>query len=115
MRVALRAPATVGAKIMFAVQLAEAARLVPHVLLKSWKSPGLVPEIATLLMVMAVGPMFVSVTTFCAPLSPTGTEAQLRLMGERVTPTRQPAAWKAHNARDTRSKAPIALRGLFGG
>lgn len=62
--VALRAPATVGAKIMFAVQLAEAARLVPHVLLKIVKSPGLVPENAMLLMVMAVVPLFVSVTTF---------------------------------------------------
>jgi hypothetical protein len=35
-----------------AVQLADAARLVPHVLLLITKSPGLVPPSATLLMVM---------------------------------------------------------------
>jgi hypothetical protein len=70
--------------MILAVQLAEAARLVPHVLLKMVKSPGLVPEIAMLLMVMAVVPLFVSVTTFCAPFPPTGTAAQLRLAGETV-------------------------------
>jgi hypothetical protein len=63
-RVALRAPATVGPKTMFAVQLAAAARLVPQVLLNIVKSPGLAPEIAMLLMVMAAVPLFVSVATF---------------------------------------------------
>jgi hypothetical protein len=49
---------------MFAVQLAAAARLVPQVLLNIVKSPGLAPEIAMLLMVMAAVPLFVSVATF---------------------------------------------------
>ena len=62
--VAVRAPVTVGAKRTFAVQLADAPRLVPQVLLKITKSPGLAPESAMLLMVIAVVPLFVSVTTF---------------------------------------------------
>jgi hypothetical protein len=99
--VALRAPATVGAKIMSVVQLAEAARLVPQVLLKIVKSLGSVPEIAMLPMVMAVVPLFVSVIAFCAPLPATGTEAQLRLAGETVAAARYPADWKAHNPRQT--------------
>jgi hypothetical protein len=96
---------------MFAVQLAEAARLVPQVLLKIVKSPGLVPENAMLLMVMAVVPVFVSVTTFCAPLPPTATAAQLRLVGEAVTAAKQLAAWNAHNVRSNRTMdAPIPCR-----
>jgi hypothetical protein len=99
--VALRAPATVGAKRMLAVQLAAAARLVPQVLLNITKSPGLAPVRAMLLMVIAVVPLFVRVTTFCAPLPPTTTDAQLRLVGETVAAARQLIPGKAHKANST--------------
>ena len=99
--VALRAPVTVGAKRMLAVQLAAAARLVPQVLLNITKSPGLVPVRAMLLMVIAVVPLFVRVTTFCAPLPPTTTDAQLRLVGETVAAARQLIPGKAHKANST--------------
>jgi hypothetical protein len=42
------------------------------------------PDNVIELMVMAADVLFVSVTTFCAPLPPIGTEAQLRLVGETV-------------------------------
>jgi hypothetical protein len=80
-RIALRAPAVVGAKMMFALQLADGAREVPQVLLKIRKSPGFVPAKAMLLIVIEVVALFFRVTVFCAPLPPTGTETQLRLDG----------------------------------
>jgi hypothetical protein len=46
------------------------------------KSPGSAPESVMLLIVMALPLLFVSVTTFCAPIPPTETEAQLKLVGE---------------------------------
>ena len=112
--VALRAPATVGAKMMFAVQLAEAARLAPHVLLKMVKSPGLVPEMAMLLMVMAVVPLLVSVTAFCAPAPPTGTAAQLRLVGETVA-AMHATPWKTRSARNIRSARAPTICCFFAG
>ena len=63
-RVAVRLPAVVGANTTFTVQLVDAARLVPQVLLKIRKSPALVPPIAMLLMVMAVVLVLESVATF---------------------------------------------------
>jgi hypothetical protein len=87
--VAVRVPATVGAKTMFAVQLAEAASVVPQVLLEILKSPGLVPVNVRLLMVIDDVLPFVSVTTFWPPVLPTATEFQLRLAGEAVTAARQ--------------------------
>jgi hypothetical protein len=82
LRVAVRVPLTVGAKMMFAVQLAETARLDPHVLELIRKSCGFVPLNVMLLIVRVAVPLFVNVTTFWAPLFPTATEAQLRLVGE---------------------------------
>ena len=80
-RIALRAPAAVGAKMTFAVQLADAASVGPQVLLKIRKSPGFVPANPMLLIVIEVVPLFFRVTIFCAPLPPTGTDTQLRLDG----------------------------------
>ena len=80
--VAVRVPLTVGANVMFAVQLADGARLDPHVLLKILKSCGSAPEIVTLLIEIVVAPLFVSVAAFCPPIPPTFTDAQLRLEGE---------------------------------
>ncbi|HEY1577537.1 MAG TPA: hypothetical protein VGF82_10755 [Terracidiphilus sp.] len=80
--VAVRVPLAVGLNVMLAVQLAFAARLVPQVLLNILKSPALVPVIVTLLIVIALLLLFVSVATFCPPIPPTLTEAQLRLVGD---------------------------------
>ena len=84
-RVAERLPVVVGPKIMFAVQLEDAASDDPQVLVTIPKSPGLAPLSPTLLIVMAVDPLLVSVTTFCAPLPPTGTETQFSEVGETDT------------------------------
>jgi hypothetical protein len=85
LNVADRSPVVVGAKTMFAVQLEEAARDDPQVLLKISKSPGSAPVNPMLLIVIAVAPLFVSVTTFCAPFPPTGTDTQFRVVGKTET------------------------------
>jgi hypothetical protein len=83
-RIAERFPFVVGAKTTDAAQLAEAASEAPHVLLLIWKSPGFVPEIATLLIVIADVPLFVSVAAFGAPLFPTATDTQFSVVGDTV-------------------------------
>jgi hypothetical protein len=98
-RVAVRLPLALGPNNTFTVQFAEAARLVPQVLVKIVKSAALVPEVAMLLIVIAAVPLFVRVTTFCAPSPPTGTLTQFRLVGETVTAARQFAPWSAQNTR----------------
>ena len=80
LKLALRAPAALGAKMIFAVQLADAASVAPHVLLKTRKSPGFVPANPMLLIVIEVVPLFSALPSW-APLPPTGTETQLRLGG----------------------------------
>ena len=60
-REAARTPDAVGLNTIVTVQLAEAARLEPHVLAEILKSPAFVPVMATLLMVMDVLPRFFSV------------------------------------------------------
>jgi len=87
--VALRDPVVVGAKTMFAVQLAEAASEDPQVLLNTLKSPGFAPVNVMLEMVIAEAFPLVSVTTFWPPVLPTATETQLRLVGETETAARQ--------------------------
>jgi len=87
--VAARAPAVVGAKTTLTVQLAEAARLAPQVLLKIAKSPGLAPVKAMLPIVIDDVPLLARVTTFCAPRPPTATETQLRVAGETVAAARR--------------------------
>jgi hypothetical protein len=97
-RVAVKVPPVVGAKAIFAVQLDPAARLDPHVLDSILNCAAPDPVSATLLMVIALDPLLVSVTTFCAPTLPTSTDAQLKLVGDVVAAnavherTRQKAA-----------------------
>jgi hypothetical protein len=83
--VAVRVPVAVGLKMMFAVQLEEAPRVEPHVLLKTSKSVALVPVKPMLLMVIAVLPELVRVTTFCPPALPMATLFQLSDVGDTVT------------------------------
>lgn len=53
-------------------------------------------------MVIEVDPPLVRVAVFCAPMPPTGTEAQLRLVGETVAAEARPA-----RARKNANRAPI--------
>jgi len=80
------------------VQLAEAARLDPQVLLYILKSPGFAPVRVTLEIVIAAAFPLVSVTTFWPPALPMATETQLRLVGETVTAARQLIAGRAQTA-----------------
>jgi len=84
LRVAVRVPLAVGPNTIFAVQLAPGARVAPQVLLNTAKSEALAPLRVMLLILMVLAPGFVSVATFCPPLLPSTTEAQLRLAGEEV-------------------------------
>jgi hypothetical protein len=85
LNVAVRVPVAVGLKTMDAVQFAEAARLVPQVLLAMLKSPAFAPEIATLLIVIEVLRPFESVAVCPALLDPTAVLANVRLEGLAVT------------------------------
>jgi len=67
--------------VIFAEQLAPAARLEPQVWLKILKSPGFVPASITLLTEIAVVPLFLSTAVFCPPMPPTVTDAQLNELG----------------------------------
>jgi hypothetical protein len=89
-KVAVRVPLALGAKVIFAVQLAFAARLDPQVFEKILKSAALVPVMVMLLIVIVLLLLFVSVTTFCPPIPPTATDAQLTLVGETVAATAVP-------------------------
>lgn len=62
--VAVRVPLAAGANVMFAVQLAPAARLVVQVFEKTLKSPVFAPVMVILLIVMVLLPLLVSVMTF---------------------------------------------------
>ena len=90
--VAVRVPLAVGLNVMFAVQLADAAKLDPHVFEKILKSPAFVPESVMLLIVIVLLPLFVSVATFCPPMPPTGTDAQLKLVGDTDAANAAPGA-----------------------
>jgi hypothetical protein len=79
--VADRFPDSCGANATLAVQLAEAASVVPHVFEEILKSPGFVPPSAILLMFNVVVPLFVRVAAFAAPVFPIVTETQLIVVG----------------------------------
>lgn len=111
-KLAVRVPATVGAKIMFAVQLAETARVVPHVLLNILKSVALVPLMEMLLMVSVVAPPFVSVTTFCPPAFPTATLAHEIVVGEAATAAIAEVPLSAQSARSILRIGTVALSRL---
>ena len=83
---------------MLAVQLEDAASDDPQVLLKVSKSPGSAPVNPMLLIVIAVVPLFVSVTTFCAPFPPTGTDTQFRVVGETETCANKAPGSRKHAA-----------------
>jgi len=83
--VADRAPVACGTNATVAVQLEDAASDDPQVLLLIAKSPGFAPPRVTLLMVIAVLPLFVRVTTFGAPVWPSCTDTQFRVDGETET------------------------------
>jgi hypothetical protein len=68
------------------VQLAEAARLAPQVLVEILKSPAFVPAMATLLMVIEVVPRFFSVVVCDALVDPTFTLPKARLAGLTEAP-----------------------------
>jgi hypothetical protein len=87
--VAVNVPVVNGRNKMVAVQLAPAARLLPHVLLPTLKSPLFVPEIAMLPMLIDPVPLLVNVTGFGPPVFPIATLYQLRLVGETVPAARQ--------------------------
>jgi hypothetical protein len=79
--VAVRVPDALGLNTMAAVQLADAARLAPHVLLDTVKSAALVPVMATPRIVMAAEVPFDSVAVCDAVLEPIEVLANVRLAG----------------------------------
>jgi hypothetical protein len=107
-KVAVNVPPVVGANAIFAVQLAPAPRLDPQVFDSILNCAAPDPVSATLLMVIALDPLLVSVTTFCAPTLPTLTVAQLKLVGDVVAAnavherTRQEAATIPARTQDRR-------------
>ena len=96
--VAVRVPVAVGPKRMLAVQLAPAASVAPQVLLNTVKSPGLVPLKVMPLILIAAVPGLVRVMTFCPPLDPIVTAAQLTLAGDTVAASRYCVAARAQNS-----------------
>ena len=82
---AVRVPAAVGLKRIVAEQLADAARLAPHVLLEIVKSAALVPEIAMLLMVIVAAVPLWSDADNEEPLEPIITLPNARLVGLTLT------------------------------
>ena len=78
--VPVRVPAAVGVKVTGIVQFAPAATLAPHVWVCA-KSPDAVIEVT----VRTAVPELVSVTIWATLVVPSGCEAKVRLIGERVT------------------------------
>ena len=66
-RVPVRFPANSGTKRIVTLQLADAARVEPHVFAEIMKSPGLLPPTLMLLKITAVCPLFVTVTALAPP------------------------------------------------
>ena len=83
---------------MFAVQLEDEASDDAQVLLNTAKSLGSAPVNTMLLILIAAVPLFVSVTTFCAPLPPTGTDTQFKVVGETDTCANTPPGSRKHAA-----------------
>jgi hypothetical protein len=83
--VAELAPDVVGLNTTVTVQLAEAARLAPHVLDEMLKLPGFVPVKATFLIVIEEVVPFFKVAVCGALVAPTITVPYARLDGLRVT------------------------------
>src|SRR5712692_4206440 len=80
---AIRLPVAVGLKLALMVHLAPTARLVPHVLL--WvKSPGLVPVMPMLVMLIVALPVLVTVALFGALAVPSSWVGKVRLAGDTL-------------------------------
>jgi hypothetical protein len=82
----VRVPATVGLKTTDAVQLADAARVVPQVLPAILKSDAFVPAMPMLLMVMEELSPFFSVAVWAALVPPTAVLANDKDEGLTETP-----------------------------
>jgi hypothetical protein len=104
-------------KVMVTVQLEEAARVAPQVLLEITKSPALAPEIAMLPMAICEVPMLEMVTDWGVPLEPSATLPHASIRGSIRTPaTRQPAREKTRRERNTtqsreRARVRLTVRG----
>jgi hypothetical protein len=84
-KLAVRFPAIVGAKVTVTVQVPAGAMFVPTQVFVLLKSPGLVPEIFTALTVKGAFPLFVIVIAWPALVVPMFWLAKVRLVGESVT------------------------------
>ena len=93
-----RVPDAVGLKTIEAVQLAEAPRLVPQVLLAMLKSPAFAPEIETPPIVIAELVSFDSVAVSAALLDPIEVLPNVRLEGLTETEPDVPPAPPPVNA-----------------
>ncbi len=82
--VAVRVPRADGVKSTPTVQLEEAARLPPQVLLAMAKSPGLAPEKAISVMVIALAPVLVNVRDWGVLVVPAAVAEKDRLDGASV-------------------------------
>jgi hypothetical protein len=90
--VAVRVPLALGLKESETLQLAEAARLLPHVLLEMTKSPEFVPVTETLLMVIAELVPLLSVAINVPLVAPTLKEPNEREVGLKLTDAVPPGA-----------------------
>ena len=100
-KVAVRVPEPVGAKVTLIVQLPFAATELPHVLVAA-KSPGLAPEKAMPLIESAVFPVLLRVTVWAALVEPTDVPllGGLGLKGmELTTGPHCPHAGESHRLR----------------
>jgi hypothetical protein len=81
---AVRVPEAVGLKVTLMLQLAPAAKEVPHVWVWA-KSAALIPTIAMALMVRVAVPVFLSATIFALLLVSIACVGNVRLVGDRAT------------------------------
>ena len=84
-REAVSAPAAVGLNSTETVQLAAAARVVPHVVADFRNEVALVPVIVSDVRVTVPVPVFFTVTNCAAVVEPTVVEANARLVGDSET------------------------------
>ena len=82
-RLAVRLPVAVGAKVTLIAQLAPAATELPQVVVSA-KSPLLAPVIAILVTLNDTAPVLVNVTMRAALVVPTPWLPKLTLVGERL-------------------------------
>ena len=91
---AVAAPAVVGAKWPWMVQLAPTARLVPQELAKT-NCDAFVPVTATLVIDKAAAPLLVNVTVWDSLVSPTVIDPKATLVDDSVTGAGMPVPVRA--------------------